>query len=422
MKVIGQRERFGSHLGLERIQLVCDALGNPEKGLKCIHIAGTSGKGSVSALLTEVLSRSGMNVGTFTSPHLEQYNERFKINGTSIDSSTLDAVIASADRACKEVEAQFPEVGAVTEFELAAAAGFLYFHQSKVDIVVLETGLGGRLDATNVVSPILTVITTISYDHQDRLGSTLEEISFEKGGIIKAGVPIISGVQAPEAQATLKRIAAEKGAPWRSTNDVSWTRHGWNLNGGSLTFPGIGLVHTGLLGAHQLDNAATALLAITELRDLGYAISEEAISRGFKEVVWPGRLELISRKPLILLDGAHNQEGIAALAESLQHIQREEGEGTFTFLFGMMNNKNFSLLDPLIPLARRFVFSQAESGRLPAMEPSRMADYVRGHGVEAVAFEDLAEAVQEAKGTPPLCICGSLYLIGSVKRFLRPSL
>jgi dihydrofolate synthase/folylpolyglutamate synthase len=171
-----------------------------------------------------------------------------------------------------------------------------------------------------------------------------------------------------------------------------------------------------------LDNAATALLAITELRDLGYAISEEAISRGFKEVVWPGRLELISRKPLILLDGAHNPEGIAALAESLQHIQREEGEGTFTFLFGMMNNKNLSLLDPLIPLARRFVFSQAESGRLPAMEPSRMADYVRGHGVEAVAFEDLAEAVQEAKGTPPLCICGSLYLIGSVKRFLRPSL
>ena len=421
MKMMGQRERFGSHLGLERIQLVCDALGNPEKDLKCIHIAGTSGKGSVSATLTEVLKRSGFRVGSFTSPHLEHYSERFQINGSPIDPGTLENVVSSADAACQKVEAEYPHVGAVTEFELATAAGFLYFHQSQVDVVVLETGLGGRLDATNVVHPILTVITTISLDHQDRLGSTLEEIAAEKGGIIKGGVPIISGVQSPQAERTLKQIAAQKGAPWRSTKDVPWVGHGWTLEGGSLTFPGIGLIHIGLLGAHQLENAATALLAIQELQGLGYDIPLESIRKGCQGVLWPGRLEVVSKEPFILLDGAHNEEGIDALAQSLQQLQGELGE-KFTLLFGMLHNKSLSLLEPLLPLARRFVFAKADSGRLPAMEPSIMVDYVRSRGLAASGYEELSDAILEAKKTPPLCICGSLYLIGSGKRCFRPNL
>lgn len=419
MKIIGQRVRFGSHLGLERIQLVCDALGNPERNLKFIHIAGTSGKGSVSAFLGEVLKCSGMKVGSFTSPHLERYSERFRINGEPIDEETLNEIVPRAEEACRQVEADRPDLGAVTEFELATAAGFLYFRQSQADVVVLETGLGGRLDATNVVEPLLTVITTIGLDHEDRLGSTLEEIAAEKGGIIKAGVPVVSGVQSPDAEKVLKRIALEKQADWRSTKEVPWVGHGWSLAGGSLTFPGLGLVNIGLLGGHQLQNAATALVAIMELRKLGLEIPPEAIRRGFQEVRWPGRMEVASHNPFILFDGAHNQEGIEALAQSLQQLQGELGGEKFTFLFGMLHNKSLSLLDPLLPLARRFVFARADSGRLPAMEPRVMADYAEQAGVAAAACEELPEAVAEAVKTPPLCICGSLYLVGSVKRVLR---
>ena len=195
--------------------------------------------------------------------------------------------------------------------------------------------------------------------------------------------------------------------------------HGWSLAGGSLTFPGLGLVNIGLLGGHQLQNAATALVAIMELRKLGLEIPPEAIRRGFQEVSWPGRMEVASHNPFILFDGAHNQEGIEALAQSLQQLQGELGGEKFTFLFGMLHNKSLSLLDPLLPLARRFVFARADSGRLPAMEPRVMADYAEQAGVAAAACEELPEAVAEAVKTPPLCICGSLYLVGSVKRVLR---
>lgn len=420
MRMFGERQRFGSHLGLERIELICQTLGNPERDLKCIHVAGTSGKGSVSAYLTEVLKRTGMTVGLFTSPHLEHYSERFQINGQAIDEGTLETVTSRAEAACKKVETEYPNLGAVTEFELATAAAFLYFKDSQVDMVVLETGLGGRLDATNVVNPLLTVITTIALDHQDRLGSTLEEIAAEKGGIIKSQVPLISGVQEHAAEAVLKTIASEKGAPWRSTKNVPWVGHGWSLEGGSLTFPDLGLIQIGLLGDHQLQNAATALLALMELKDMGYGVSAQAISEGMKGVVWPGRLEVISQRPLILLDGAHNQEAIVALAQSLAKLSKELLAGEkFTFLFGMLHTKELELLDPLQPLAKRFVFTTADSGRLAPMEPSIMVNYVKGHGVDAVGFPKLADAMEEAQRTFPLCICGSLYLVGSVKRFLR---
>ena len=422
MKIIGQRVRFGSHLGLERIQLICDALGNPVRNLSFIHIAGTSGKGSVSAFLAEVLMRSGLKVGAFTSPHLERYSERFRINGAAIDQESLNEVVSRAEAACRKVEAEHPDLGAVTEFELATAAGFIYFDKSQVDVVVLETGLGGRLDATNVVVPVLTVITTIGLDHEDRLGSTLEEIASEKGGIIKAGVPIISGVQSPAAEKILQRIALEKQSDWRSTKDVPWVAHGWSLAGGMLTFPEFGTLKIGLLGAHQLQNAATALLAVKELRRLGYQISLDAVRQGFEEASWPGRLEVVTRNPFMLFDGAHNREGIDALSQSLHQIQKELGGEKFTFLFGMLHNKSLSLLDPLLPLARRFVFSRADSGRLPATEPDVMVDYVERRGGSALSFEQLPEAMDEAMQTPPLCVCGSLYLVGSVKRVLRRNL
>lgn len=417
MKMIGQRERFGSHLGLERIELICQVLGNPQEHLRFIHVAGTNGKGSVSALLAEVLKNSGFKTGLFTSPHLEHYRERFRINGEAIDLETLEAVTLRAEKACQEVEAAHPELGSVTEFELATAAGFVYFKQFAVDVVVLETGLGGRLDATNVVKPVLTIITTVGLDHQDRLGPSLEEIAREKGGIIKPRVPLISGVKSPAAQSVLQTIAMEKEAPWHSTKDVPWEGHGWSLDGGSLSFPGFGLIRVGLLGDHQLQNAATALLAVQELISLGWVIPLEAINQGMEGAKWPGRLEIISREPFILLDGSHNQDGIDALCRSLNQIQGELESEKFTVIFGMLHNKPLELIDPLLPLAERFIFTAAESGRLAPMEPELLVDYVRKKGGLATNYANIADALAEAAKTPPLCICGSLYLVGAVKRY-----
>jgi dihydrofolate synthase/folylpolyglutamate synthase len=419
MKVIGQRQRFGSHLGLDRIRLLCHILGNPQEHLQFIHVAGTNGKGSVSVLLGKVLEESGYRVGLFTSPHLEHYSERFQINGVPVDETALERLVAQGEAACLRVEAEYPELGPVTEFELATAVGFLYFCESQVDMVVLETGLGGRLDATNVVVPIISVITTIGHDHTDRLGSSLEEIAREKGGIIKSGVPVISGVEPGLAEAVLKGIAKEQEAPWRSTHDLPWKSLAWNLSGGNLSFPGWGQVKVGLLGEHQIQNAATALLALQELAKLGWVLPLDAVQRGMAEVKWPGRLEVLSREPFVILDGGHNQEGMAALVRSLRHLQPELGGEDFTFVFGMLGNKSLQLLDPLFPLAKRFVFTAANSGRLPPMDPRLLASYAQGHGVDAVAYGDIGHALQDAYRTAPICICGSLYLAGAVKRFGR---
>lgn len=419
MEILGARQQFGSHLGLERISLVCEALGNPQEELRFIHIAGTSGKGSVSAYLTSVLQRSGFKVGLFTSPHLVAFGERFQINGEVISPSVLEQVVAKAEQACRQVEEAHPELGPVTQFELATAAGFLYFQEAGAELVVLETGLGGRLDATNVVTPVLSVITTVHLDHQDRLGSTVEEVAREKGGIIKRGIPVVSGVKIPGAEQVLREIARDKEAPFYSTSEVPWLASGWTLLGGELSYPGLGRVRIGLLGEHQLENAATALLAVMELRNLGYNLPACAIYEGMQEVVWPGRLEVVSRDPLLILDGAHNQEGIEALAKSLAQLREQLETGKFTIIFGMQHNKELSLLDPLLPVAERFVFTAADSSRLAPMEPEVMAGYVRARGGQASVCPDVASAFAEAEKSSPICLCGSLYLVGSAKRFLQ---
>lgn len=418
MKMIGQRERFGSHLGLERIQLVLSILDNPQAKLKFVHVAGTNGKGSVTAMLGKVLVENGYRVGTFTSPHLEHYAERFQVNGQRIDEHSLSAVLSQAEQACLKAERLQPDLGPVTEFELATAAAFLYFLREEVDLVVLETGLGGRLDSTNIVQPELTIITTVGFDHQERLGLTLTEIAWEKGGIIKQGVPIISGVKNLEAERVLQNIAQTKEAPWFSTKDLAWQSQGWDLSGGRLIFPEWGSIEIGLLGEHQLENAATALLALRELQTLGWSLSSTKIREGMKLARWSGRFELISQEPFIILDGSHNQQGINSLVCNLKQLQAQLHGAKFTFLFGMLDNKDLSLMDPLLPLAERFVFTDGYSGRLVPMNPEKLVTYVQNKGYSAVAYDEVSQALADAKLTAPLCICGSLYLVGAIKRFL----
>ncbi|HHY10972.1 MAG TPA: bifunctional folylpolyglutamate synthase/dihydrofolate synthase [Firmicutes bacterium] len=419
MKIIGVRQRFGSHLGLERIALVCEELGNPQDQLKVIHIAGTSGKGSVAAMLAGVLQKAGLKVGLFTSPHLEHYRERFQINGNYIDDAALKKFADLAEAAIQRVETANRDLGPVTEFELATAIAFLYFLHSKVDIVVLETGLGGRLDSTNVVRPLLTVITSIGYDHVDRLGTGLNEIAKEKGGIIKAATPVVSGVSAGIGEDTLKEIAQKQNAPWRSIRQSGWKPLGWGLGGGSLLFPGWGEVRVGLLGAHQLRNAATALLALQVLRQLGYEISRDAVLEGMAEINWPGRMEIVTHRPFFLLDGGHNEEGLRVLAQALGHLKKELNTDKFTFVIGMLGNKEVELIKPLFPLAKRFVFTTADSGRMAFLEPAKLVSYAAAQGLAAVGITEAAAALEEALKSPPVCVCGSLYLVGNIKRYLR---
>lgn len=419
MELFGRRERFGSHLGLERIGLVCRELDNPQDDLKFVHLAGTNGKGSVAAFLARVLQASGLKVGMFTSPHLEAYEERFQINGAQVKPGILAQLVKQAEEAIARVEKAYPELGDVTEFELATAVGFLYFRQCAVDVVVLETGLGGRLDATNVVFPELTVITTIGHDHTHRLGESLVEIAREKGGTIKEGVPVVSGVQKGRGEDVLRTIAAGKNAPWHTTSEVPWYKLGWDLDGGRLFFPGWGAIKIGLLGEHQLENAATALLALQELARLGWPISQEAVVEGMAAAHWPGRLEVVSRQPLLLLDGSHNPEGIAALTRSLSQLRPDLSGSKFTLVFGMLENKDVELIDPLLSLTKRFVFTAAQTGRFAPKKPQLLAEYACGRGAVAIACDQPAVALKEALKTAPVCVCGSLYLVGSVKRILR---
>jgi dihydrofolate synthase/folylpolyglutamate synthase len=417
MDPVSSRARFGSHLGLERITLVCEHLGNPHKDLRFVHVAGTNGKGSVCALLAKALAAAGYKVGRFTSPHLVSYNERITINDVPIGDGALSALGETVDRACQTVEEGHPELGNVTEFEYCTALAFCYFKEMAVDVVVLETGLGGRLDATNVVTPELCVITPIGHDHMDRLGGSLEEIAWEKAGIIKDGVPVVLGYQGSEANGALLRAAKERKAPVYSLAEWDYQPMGWDLTGGRLRLPELSQepFAISLLGDHQLDNAATAGLALKCLQNLGWQVQEKHIRAGFAAARWPGRLEVVSTTPLVVLDGAHNQEGLSVLAAALRNLH---GEGEWSFVIGMLGSKDLALLDHLLPLGKRFILTQADSGRIAPMPPEQMLAYVESRGCVGEIYLPAVAAVRAALLTPPVCVCGSLYLVGNIKRDL----
>jgi len=363
---------------------------------------------------------AGYKVGKFTSPHLISYNERITVNEEPIADTTLKDLGEKVERACRKVEASHPELGMVTEFEYCTALAFCFFRQMNVDVVVLETGLGGRLDATNVVEPELCVITPIGHDHMDRLGPTLTDIAREKAGIIKSGVPVVVAYQREEAHAVLRHTALGCGAPLHLVAEWAYEPLGWGLSGGRLRLPELSSTEFSvrLLGSHQLDNAATAALALQILRERGWNIDTEDIRTGLAEARWPGRLEVVSREPLVLLDGAHNQEGLETLAAALTQLEEQVGGSGWTFVFGMLGNKDLALLEILLPLGRRFVFTQADSGRLDPMPPEKMAAYVQTRGVKGEVCLPAAAALRSALLTPPVCVCGSLYLIGTIKRDL----
>lgn len=413
-----KRLRFGSKLGLERIAMLCKKLGDPQFKYKTIHIAGTNGKGSTAAVLANVLKQNHYNVGLFTSPHLVDYRERFQINGDLISADDLEEVSLGVNQAMTEVEQLYPQYGSFTEFEAAAAVGFVYFAEKQVDYAVFEVGLGGRLDATNVIIPEISIITSIGHDHLDRLGPTSRDVAGEKAGIIKANVPVISGLQLPEVDAVLEETAAGLNCEYYRLCDVNWQPCHYNLSGGKLLFPYFSQqeFEIELLGKHQLENTAVALLALQILHKHGLRLNETDIRSGLAAAHWPGRLEVISKQPLVILDGAHNQEGIKVLVSALVDLLPPKSK--IAFIIGLSADKSNNLIDPLVPLAKRMIFTESQNSRLGVTPAVKLRDYALSLGVQAESMISTAAALKAVAGEDIICICGSLYLIGDIKSLM----
>ena len=399
---------LGSRPGLERITELLARLGNPERELKYVHVAGTNGKGSTCAMLSSILAEAGYRTGLYISPHLVRYNERMTINGVEITDEALCAV-ARRVKTCVDAMDDKP-----TEFELITAMALLYFQQQKCDIVVLEVGLGGRLDATNVIpAPEAAVITNLGLEHTEILGDTLEQIAAEKGGIIKGGCTAVSYDSAPEALAVLQDICRERAVPLTCVDMSRLRLLSRDLTGQRFTWADSGELLLPLLGEHQLHNAALALETVDALRRRGWDISGEAVRRGLTNARWPARFEVLSHEPLTILDGGHNPQCVNALADAIStHLPGQK----VTFLMGVLADKDYeAMISTVAPLAKRFVCVTPDSDR--ALPASELAELLSGKGYHAVPCADVPEGIRAALsyGDGPVVIFGSLYMAGAVR-------
>lgn len=403
----------GSKPGLERIGEMMEQLGNVQEDLKFIHIAGTNGKGSVSAMLSSVLTAAGYRTGLFISPYIMRFNERMQVNGMPISDEELAEIITEVQPVAESM-AERP-----TEFEIITAAAFLWFARQKCDIVVLETGLGGRLDATNLISKnVCTVITNLGMDHTEYLGNTLGEIAGEKCGILKPGCPVVAYRSAPEAMKVIRARAKELECPVRTADFGKIKALSADLQGQTFQYKQFPELTVHLLGAHQLKNAAVALETISVLRKAGWEIPDEAVVQGMDATRWPGRFEVLQDNPMVIVDGAHNPQGveslIAAVKEYLpgQHI---------VCVTGVLADKDWKpMMDRLKTVVSDFVAVTPDSPR--ALGNVRLARYLtdRQHWVSVAddVEKGLTGALERAKATGGMVLaCGSLYMAADVRRF-----
>jgi dihydrofolate synthase/folylpolyglutamate synthase len=426
--IIG-RIPFGIKPGLNRMEALMERLGNPEHRLKFIHVAGTNGKGSTCAFLTEVLIQCGYDVGTFTSPYIEKYTSRMQYNGVNIPDGDLL-------RLCNKLKPHVDviaetDLGSPTMFEVSTALAILYYATVVYpDYVVWETGLGGRLDSTNIVNPVVSVITNVGHDHMEILGSTLELVMEEKAGIVKAGVPVVSAVEQPEAIAVLEQICAKhKSTLYLMNREYEYQAVSSKLNEQYFNFKGLFRTLDGLVislnGAHQLKNAAIAIMTLEVLRQY-YAliVEDDVLIRALNATKWPGRLEMISDEPRILLDGAHNPEGAQTLAAALQQ--------TYTFkklhlMMGMMATKHHSdYLRHILPMVNTLVVTEPDfRNKMDAIKLSELAKDLAAElnlQVEIIAEPDWKKAWVRFINIVSLedlgVISGTLYLISDVRSWI----
>ncbi len=386
--------------GLERIAALTRRLGNPQNDLRFVHITGTNGKGSTAAMLSAVLRRAGYRTGFFTSPHLRFYNERIQVDGLSISDSDFCALAEELRDASEGIDP--------SEFDLLTAMGFLYFQRQACDIVLLEAGLGGRLDSTNVISaPEAAVITAISLEHTEYLGGTLEKIAIEKAGILKPGTPVVLQKQPPGVENVFRaRCTALGGTLIPAANAV---RRSGGLYGQRLDYRDRQDLYLRLPGVYQCQNAAAALDTVDLLRRKGWNIPEESVREGLAAAEWPGRFEVLRQAPPLILDGAHNPGGAKALAESLEACLPGQ---KLTFVLGVMDGKDRrAMLDAVAPYAARFL--TVSPGGPRALDSAVLAEELRQNGFAAENAGTLETALVQTDG--PACIFGSLYLAGDAR-------
>jgi len=400
---------------LRRVDELLAHLGNPHHKASSVHITGTNGKGSVAAMVASALTTSGYTTGLYTSPHLHTWRERIRVDGELISEGELARLVA---RLKPQVEAvnQKATYGELTTFEFLTALAFAYFGQKGVDFQVLEVGMGGKFDATSVIKPVVCIITSVSFDHMDVLGDSLAEIAAEKCGIIKPGSTVVISPQPNEAAEVISKTCRERGAQLIMVgSDVTWQGLGFDLSRQRLRVQGrrdIYELSIPLLGQHQLDNAATAVAALEVLADKGFVIPRESVIKGLKLVSWPGRLQILSRRPLVVVDGAHNVGAARRLAQSIE--QYFDFDQAILVIGASLDKDIASIVSELVPLFDKVIVTRSRHPRAMATVPLA-AEFAR-HGVKAQAAEDVPSALSRALALAGdkdlICIAGSLFVVG----------
>lgn len=401
----------GSRLGLSRTYELLRRLGDPQKKLKFVHVAGTNGKGSTCACIESILRHAGYKTGLYTSPYITRFNERIRICGEDIPDEALCRLTEQVRRAAEEMEDR------PTEFEFITALGFLYFSQERCDVVVLEVGLGGELDSTNVIdAPEVAVITAIGLDHTKELGPTLSDIASAKAGIIKNGCSVVMYGAEPEADEVIRNVCREKGCTLYTPDFMEIKGLKSDLESCTFSYGELKDIRLPLAGRYQAKNAVTAITAIKALRQNGWKISDADIKEGLRNVRWQGRFELLRREPVFILDGSHNPHGMAATAESLRE---NFGDKKIVFLSGVMADKDvLGMIRLIAPMAKCVVTVTPNNPRaLPAEE---YAALLRENGIEAETENSIEDGVKRAVSLAGadgvVCALGSLYFSADIRR------
>ncbi len=404
---------------LQRMRDLMDKMGNPHQNYPVVHIAGTKGKGSTSVLIAAVLQGAGYKVGLYTSPHLHDYCERIQINQVPISHQELIRQV----NAIKPSVASVPEI---TTFEITTAIGFKYFAEQKVDIAIVEVGLGGRLDATNVVTPILSVITSLSYDHMNILGDTIEKIAGEKGGIIKKSIPVVIAPQGfPEVNSVLAEIANKNDSKIVFVEEeYTYTSQLHSLEGQRFSLAKLAPAEQepvnytiSLLGYHQIENAATARAALDVIKTKGFQISEDDVVDGFRAAYWPCRFEIIKKKPLIIVDSAHNVDSAIKLQATVKDYLKNK---KITLIFGASEDKNIrGMFEVLFPVVNDIIVTKSIHPR--AFEPENLAEIasqLKRYATITQSIEEALELIREKSTHGVVLITGSIFVAAAAKEIL----
>ncbi len=409
-------QKHGIKLGLETMRMLLSRLGNPERRFKSLHIGGTNGKGSTAAMTAAMLQAAGFRAGLYTSPHLVDFRERIRVNQIMIAETQVAELT-------ERLQASVPSDLTPTFFELTTAMAFLHFAESGVDVAVLEVGMGGRFDATNVVEPEACAIITIGLDHQEYLGTTEEAIGFEKAGIIKPGVPVVVGRIDGPAWEVIRKTAEDRRVPLlRLGQDFHTVGPGpeeFSYRGRSRQLDGLTCA---LAGRHQLDNAACAMALLEAAERRGISVDEAAVRRGLESVPWEGRLEVVERGPVLLLDGAHNPAAAHVLAEYLAEWCASRPESRVILVLGMMRDKDHArFVEPFYRLVSEAVLTQADMARSATareLQDTIGSRFPHCH-IAPSAADALALAKARAGAHDLICVTGSLMLVGEMKALVR---